>query len=40
MPKDRIEPGLKKKAERVFDKLGLSTTQAITYDLTREERNG
>ena len=26
----RIEPGLKKKAERVFDKLGLSTTQAIT----------
>jgi DNA-damage-inducible protein J len=26
----RIEPGLKSKAERVFKKLGLSTTQAIT----------
>ncbi len=26
----RIEPDLKQKAERIFEKLGLSTTQAIT----------
>jgi DNA-damage-inducible protein J len=26
----RIEPGLKKKADNIFQKLGLTTTQAIT----------
>jgi len=26
----RVEPGLKEKAEKVFGKLGLSVTQAIT----------
>ena len=30
MVRARIEPNLKKKAERVFDKVGLSPTQAIT----------
>lgn len=30
MVRARIEPALKDKAERVFDRLGLSTTQAIT----------
>ena len=29
MVRARIEPGLKDRAERVFTKLGLSTTQAI-----------
>ena len=29
MVRARIEPALKEKAEEVFDKLGLSTTQAI-----------
>ena len=29
MVRARIEPALKKKVERVFSKLGLSTTQAI-----------
>ena len=30
MVRARIEPGLKQKAERVFRKLGLSATQAIS----------
>jgi DNA-damage-inducible protein J len=30
MVRARIEPGLKSKAEKYFDILGLSTTQAIT----------
>ena len=30
MVRARIEPGLKTKAEKYFDLLGLSTTQAIT----------
>ena len=30
MVRARIEPNLKEKAERVFDKIGLSPTQAIT----------
>ena len=30
MIRARIEPGLKEKAERVFGKLGLTATQAIT----------
>lgn len=30
MIRARIEPNLKEKAERVFDKVGLSPTQAIT----------
>lgn len=30
MVRARIEPGLKTKAEKYFDILGLSTTQAIT----------
>jgi len=30
MVRARIEPALKRKAERVFNRLGLSTTQAIT----------
>ena len=30
MVRARIEPGLKEKAERVFDRLGLSATQAIS----------
>jgi len=30
MVRARIEPDLKHKAEKVFDKLGLSATQAIT----------
>lgn len=30
MVRARIEPGLKEKAEDVFSRLGLSTTQAIT----------
>jgi DNA-damage-inducible protein J len=30
MVRARIEPGLKRKAEKYFDILGLSTTQAIT----------
>lgn len=30
MVRARIEPNLKEKAERVFDRIGLSPTQAIT----------
>ncbi len=30
MVRARIEPNLKEKVERVFDKIGLSPTQAIT----------
>ena len=30
MIRARIEPGLRDKAERIFRKLGLTTTQAIT----------
>ena len=37
----RIEPGLKDKAEQVFRKLGLTTTQAITLFYKQVElRNG
>lgn len=37
----RVEPGLKNKAEAVFNKLGLSTTQAITLFYKQVElRNG
>ena len=37
----RIEPGLKNKAEHVFRKLGLTTTQAITLFYKQVElRNG
>ncbi|NOR11973.1 MAG: type II toxin-antitoxin system RelB/DinJ family antitoxin [Candidatus Aminicenantes bacterium] len=37
----RIEPDLKNKAEKVFRKLGLSTTQAITLFYKQVElRNG
>lgn len=31
----RIEPKLKKRAEAVFDKIGLSTTDAVTMFLTQ-----
>jgi DNA-damage-inducible protein J len=30
MVRARVEPGLKRDAERLFERLGLSTTQAIT----------
>jgi len=37
----RIEPGLKDKAEQIFQKLGLTTTQAITLFYRQVElRNG
>ena len=37
----RIEPDLKHKAERIFHKLGLTTTQAITLFYKQVElRNG
>jgi DNA-damage-inducible protein J len=37
----RIEPGLRDKAEKVFQKLGLTTTQAITLFYKQVElRNG
>ncbi|MDF1591103.1 MAG: type II toxin-antitoxin system RelB/DinJ family antitoxin [Desulfobacterales bacterium] len=37
----RIEPGLKEKADHIFRKLGLTTTQAITLFYKQVElRNG
>jgi DNA-damage-inducible protein J len=37
----RVEPELKKKAEHIFSKLGLTTTQAITLFYKQVElRNG
>jgi DNA-damage-inducible protein J len=37
----RMEPGLKEKAEKVFSKLGLTSTQAITIFYKQVEiRNG
>ncbi|NQT51162.1 type II toxin-antitoxin system RelB/DinJ family antitoxin [bacterium] len=41
MVRARIEPALKQKAQRVFDRLGLSATQAITLFYRQVElRNG
>lgn len=41
MIRARIEPGLRDKAEKVFRKLGLTTTQAITLFYKQVElRNG
>lgn len=41
MVRARIEPGLRDKAEKVFQKLGLTTTQAITLFYKQVElRNG
>lgn len=41
MVRARIEPGLRDKAENVFRKLGLTTTQAITLFYKQVElRNG
>ena len=36
----RVEPGLKSKAERVFRRLGLSSTQAITLFYKQVELRG
>lgn len=41
MVRARVEPGLKNKAERVFKKLGVTTTQAITMFYRQVDlRNG